>query len=252
MREQNADPLTAFRTINAAATANLARQAARAGVRRFVYLSSVKVNGEETPPGHAFTERDPPMPLDPYGISKHEAEIALDEVSRESGMEFVVIRPPLVYGPAVKGNFRSMMHWLCRGVPLPLGAIHNRRSLVALDNLVDLIVTCLRHPAAGNQIFLVSDGEDMSTTQLLRRLARALDRPARLISVPMPFLRLGLALVNKGDIAQRLCGSLQIDISQTHKTLNWSPPVGVEEGLRRAAIDYIASQEFGTPNRPIP
>jgi nucleoside-diphosphate-sugar epimerase len=171
MNDQGPDSLPEFRQVNAEGTANLARQAADAGVKRFIYLSSIKVNGEFTEPGHPFTADDAPAPEDPYGISKHEAEQALRQIASDTGMEVVIIRPPLVYGPLVKANFESMMRWLARGVPLPLAAaVQNRRSLVALDNLVDLVVTCLNHPSAANQTFLVSDGEDLSTADLLRRM----------------------------------------------------------------------------------
>jgi len=251
MRDTTADPLTEFRRVNMAATENLARQAARAGVRRFVYLSSVKVNGEETSPGHPFTEMDVPLPMDPYGVSKHEAELALRDVARKTGLEVVIIRPPLVYGPGVKANFRHMMRWLSSGLPLPLGAIDNRRSLVGLDNLVDLIVRCVNHPSAPNETFLVSDGEDLSTTQLLRRLAKALGHPDRLIPIPASVLELGFRMFNKGDIAQRLCGSLQVDISHARKLLNWRPPLSVDECLRGAALDYLDSQRVATSTRPI-
>jgi nucleoside-diphosphate-sugar epimerase len=181
MADTAADPLAEFRRVNVQGTLNLARQAAAAGVRRFVFVSSIKVNGEATQPGSPFTADDAPAPLDAYGVSKMEAEQGLREIARQTGMEVVIIRPPLVYGPGVKANFSAMMRWLKRGVPLPLGAIHNQRSLVALDNLVDLIVTCLTHPAAANQTFLVSDGEDVSTTELLRRMGQAMGHPARLI-----------------------------------------------------------------------
>jgi nucleoside-diphosphate-sugar epimerase len=241
MRERNADALTTFRAINTAATENLARQASRAGVRRFVYLSSVKVNGEQTLEGRAFTEQDVPRPQDPYGVSKHEAEKALRDVARETGMQVVIVRSPLVYGPGVKANFRKMMRWLSTGIPLPLGAIHNQRSLAGLDNLTDLIVTCVRHPSAANETFLVSDGEDLSTTDLLKRLADALGRQALLIPVSATLLRLGLAMLSKGDIAQRLLGSLQVDISKARKLLNWTPPLSVDESLRRVALDYLGS-----------
>lgn len=168
-----------------------------------------------------------------------EAEQGLLKIAAETGMEVVIIRPPLVYGPGVKANFQSMMRWLARGVPLPLGAIHNRRSLVGLDNLVDLIVTCVNHPAAANQTFLVSDGEDLSTTQLLERMSQALGKTARLIPVPPALLKLGAALVGKPAIAQRLCGSLQVDISKTRLLLGWVPPLSVDEGLRKAAEGYL-------------
>lgn len=235
MRDTAGDPLAEFRRTNVAGTLALARQAAMAGVRRFVFISSVKVNGESTSAGQPFTADDEPAPQDPYGISKMEAEQGLRRIAAETGMEVVVIRPPLVYGPGVKANFQAMMRWLARGVPLPLGAItHNRRSLVALDNLVDLIVMCLSHPAAANQTFLVSDGEDLSTTDLLRRMARALGKPARLLPVPPSLLKLGAAMVGKPELAQRLCGSLQVDISKTRQLLGWAPPLSVDEGLRRA------------------
>lgn len=239
MRDQAANPLAEFRRVNVEGTLNLARQAAEAGVRRFIYLSSIKVNGEQTLPGQSFTEDDLPAPLDPYGISKYEAEEGLRALVAETGMEVVIIRPVLVYGPGVKANFLRMMRWLHKGVPLPLGAIHNRRSLVALDNLVDLIVTCLDHPAAANQTFLVSDGEDLSTTELLRRMGLALGRPARLIPVPVSLLTAGAALLGRRDMAQRLSGSLQVDISKAQTLLAWKPPISVDEGLRRTAQGFL-------------
>lgn len=239
MNDKSTDPLREFRRVNVEGTANLARQAAAAGVRRFVSLSSVKVNGEATQVGHPFAADDTPSPEDPYGISKHEAELVLRQIAKETGMEVVIIRPPLVYGPGVKANFASMMRWLCRGIPLPLAAVtHNRRSLVALDNLVDLIVTCLNHPAAANQTFLVSDGEDLSTAELLKRLGAAMGHPARLFYLPPVLLKLGALVSNKPGIYQRLCGSLQLDIAKTRQLLGWTPPVPVDEGLRRAAEGF--------------
>ncbi len=239
MNDSATDPLAEFRRTNVQGTLNLARQAAAANVRRFVFISSIKVNGEATPFDAPFFADDIPAPLDPYGVSKMEAEKGLHEISAETGMAVVIIRPPLVYGPGVKANFAAMMRWLKRGIPLPLGAIHNQRSLVALDNLVDLIVTCLTHPAAANQTFLVSDGEDLSTTQLLRRMGSALGIPARLIPVPVLALILGAALVGKPGLAQRLCGSLQIDMSKTQELLGWRPPFSVDESLRKAAEGYL-------------
>ena len=232
------NPLAAFRRVNVQATLRLARLAAQAGVRRFVFISSIKVNGESTASGHPFLASTPPAPRDPYGVSKMEAEQALREIAAETGMEVVIIRPPLVYGPGVKANFLSMMRWLSRGIPLPLGAIDNRRSLVALDNLLDLIVTCTHHPAAANQTLLVSDGEDLSTTQLLRRMGTALGKPARLLPVPPALLRAGAALVGKPEMAQRLCGHLQVDMSKTRDLLGWTPPISVDEGLRRTAEGF--------------
>ncbi len=239
MSDKSADPSAEFRRVNVEGTVNLARQAAAAGVRRFVYLSSIKVNGEFTEVGLPFTADDDPAPEDPYGVSKQKAEQALRQIAAETGLEVVIIRPPLVYGPGVKANFASMMRWLASGTPLPLaGVTANRRSLVALDNLVDLIVTCLHHPAAANQTFLVSDGEDLSTAELLKRMGAALGQPARLFSVPLTLLKLGTTVLNKPGIYQRLCSSLQLDISKTRQLLGWAPPISVDEGLRRAAEGF--------------
>ena len=237
--DKSSEPLAEFRLVNVESTANLARQAAAAGVKRFVFLSSIKVNGEFTEAGQPFTADDVPAPEDAYGVSKHEAEQLLRQIAAETGMEVVIIRPPLVYGPGVKANFQSMMRWLARGVPLPLVAVtENRRSLVALGNLVDLIVTCLNHPAAANQTFLVSDGEDLSTAELLKRLGAAMGHPARLFYLPTGLLKLGVAVVRKPGIYQRLCGSLQLDIAKTRQLLGWNPPVSVDDGLRRAAEGF--------------
>jgi len=238
MHDTAADPLTAFRAVNVEGTLRLARESATAGVKRFVFVSSVKVNGESTLPDVPFSADDIPAPLDNYGVSKMEAEQGLRGIALKTGMEVVIIRPPLVYGPGVKANFAAMMRWLRRGVPLPLGAIHNQRSLVALDNLVDLIVTCLTHPAAANQTFLVSDGEDVSTTELLRRMGQAMGYPARLIPVPANWLKLAATMVGKEDVAQRLCSSLQVDIAKTRDLLGWRPPLSLDQGLKKAAEDY--------------
>jgi nucleoside-diphosphate-sugar epimerase len=238
MNEKANDALTEFRKVNVQGTLRLARQAVAAGVRRFVYISSIKVNGENTLPDRPFRADDPVDPQDPYGVSKREAETALMQLGRESGMEVVVIRPPLVYGPGVKANFLSMMNWLSRGIPLPLGAIGNQRSLVAITNLVSLIVSCIDHPAAANQVFLVSDGDDVSTSRLLRRLAMALDKPSRLLPVPESLLRLGAGLLGKRGVAQRLCGSLQVDIEKNLQLLGWTPPVSMQKALRQTAERY--------------
>ncbi len=234
LNERAADPLAEFRRVNVDGTLNLARQAAAAGVKRFVFISSVKVHGESTPPGRAFTEDDAPNPQDAYGQSKHEAEQGLRQLSADTGMEVVIIRPPLVYGPGVKANFAALMRAVQRSWPLPLGAGHNQRSLVALDNLVDFIVTCITHPKAANQTFLVSDGQDLSTTELVLGLAKAAGVPARLLPVPVWALQTGASLLGKGDAVQRLCGNLQVDISKARNLLGWVPPVSVDEGLRRA------------------
>jgi len=238
MDDRAADPLAEFRRANVAATLRLARQAAAAGVRRLVFVSSVKVNGEETQPGQPFTADDVPRPQDPYGVSKLEAEQGLLELARETGMEVAIVRPPLVYGPGVGANFRSMLRWVQRGVPLPLGGVHNRRTLVALDNLADLVILCLDHPAAANQVFLAGDGEDLSTPELLRRVAKALGTRVRLLPVPPLLLRSAAALVGKGGVARRLCGSLQLDTAKTRQLLGWTPRVGVDEALRRTAQEF--------------
>jgi nucleoside-diphosphate-sugar epimerase len=234
MRDTVSDPLTEFRRVNTEGTLNLARQAATAGVRLFIYLSSIKVNGETTVPNRPFTPNDLAAPQDPYGISKHEAEIGLSEIARTTGMQVIIIRPTLVYGKGAKGNFKSLMKLVARGLPLPLGSIHNLRSFVGIDNLVDFIVTCLEHPDAANETFMVSDGEDLSTPDLIRRMARAMNQPARLLPVPVWALKAGALLLGKGDAAQRLCGNLQVDISKSRELLGWRPPVSVDEGLRRA------------------
>jgi UDP-glucose 4-epimerase len=235
MQDSSLDPLAEYRRVNVQGTLNLARQAALAGVRRFVFISSIKVNGESTQLGSPFYADDEPAPQDAYGVSKMEAEKGLLALAVETGMEVVIIRPPLVYGPGVKANFAAMMRWLYRGIPLPLGAIHNKRSLVALDNLVDLILTCLTHPAAANQTFLVSDGEDVSTTELLSRMGQAMGKPARLVPVPAGLIKFVANILGKGDVAQRLCGSLQVDIEKTRRLLGWNPPLTLDQGLKKAA-----------------
>lgn len=238
MNELVQDPLAEFRAANVDLTINLARQAARAGVRRFIFISSVKVNGEETAPGCPFSAEAPFLPQDPYGISKMEAEQALAAVAEQTGMEVVIIRPPLVYGSGVRANFGSLLHAVARGLPLPLGAIHNRRSLVALDNLVDLIVTCINHPKAAGQVWMVSDGEDLSTPELIHRMAMAMHRSARLVNVPVRLLKILGKITGRANAVQRLCGNLQVDISKTQAVLGWNPPIGVDEGLRRAAVQW--------------
>jgi nucleoside-diphosphate-sugar epimerase len=236
------DPLTEFRKVNVEGTLNLARQAAAAGVKRFIFLSSIKVNGEGTALGNLYKADDVPAPVDSYGISKLEAEQELQVLAAATGMEVVIIRPVLVYGSGVKANFLSIMRWLNKGVPLPFGAIHNQRSLVALDNLVDLIGTCIDHAAAANQTFLVSDGDDLSTTELLRRMGVALGKPARLLPVRSRLLEVGATLIGKQALAQRLCGSLQVDISKTRELLNWTPLVSVDEALRKSAKHFLEQQ----------
>ncbi len=238
-----ADPLLEFRRVNVEGTLNLARQAAKAGVRHFVFISSIKVNGEFTVLGHPFTADQIPAPIEPYGISKYEAEMGLKILAREMGMELVVIRSPLVYGPRVKANFLSMMNWLSWPIPLPLGGItNNLRSFVFIDNLVSLIVTCINHPAAANQTFLVSDDIDLSTRQLLERMALALGRPVKLITVPTSLFTLVAKLIGRPSFSQRLFCSLQVDIKKTKDLLGWSPPVSVNEGLHQTAKFFLKTR----------
>ncbi len=220
-----------YQRINALGTRTLAEQAASAGVRRFVFLSSVKVHGES---GH-LTEDSAIAPADPYGASKRDSEEALRDVARSSGLQVVIIRPPLVYGPGVKANFFSLLTAVRSGRLLPLASIANRRSLVGVDNLADLIVVCMEHPMAASEAFLVSDGDDMSTPELVRRLGGALGHPARLMPVPVWCLRAAGAVVGRSAAIERLTGSLTVDISKARRLLGWVPPVTVDEGLRRAA-----------------
>ena len=234
MHDDAREPLQAYREVNVNGTLNLARQATQAGVRRFVFVSSIKVNGEVTQLGQPFTADDVSAPLDSYGVSKLEAEQGLRDIEAQTGMEVVIVRPPLVYGPGVKANFASMMRWVARGMPLPLGAIHNARSMVALDNLVDLLVTCLKHPNAAGQTFLVSDGQDVSTTELLRRTANAMGKKALLLPVPTFVLEWAASILGKGSIALRLCASLQVDIDKTRCLLGWTPPLTLDQGLLKA------------------
>ncbi|MFN3565709.1 MAG: UDP-glucose 4-epimerase family protein [Burkholderiaceae bacterium] len=239
MRERAAEPLAEYHRANVEGTVHLARCAAAAGVRRFVFISSIKVNGEETQPGRPFRVDDPPLPVDAYGASKLHAEEGLRRVAAETGMQLVIVRPPLVYGPGVKANFLALMRALHRGVPMPLGAIHNKRTLVALDNLVDLIAACVSHPAAANALFLAGDAEDLSTTELARRLAAALGVRPRLLPVPARLFEAGARIIGAGALAHRLCRCLQIDTSAARERLGWSPPVSVDEALRRTATHFL-------------
>jgi nucleoside-diphosphate-sugar epimerase len=231
MNDTDSEPLNVFRQINTDATLNLARQAAQAGVKRFIFLSTIKVNGETTQSGFPFCEQINSLPTDPYAVSKWEAERGLIQIARNTGMEVVIIRPPLIYGPGVKGNFATMMKWLKRGVPLPLGAVHNRRSLLALDNLVSFILLCLEHPKAANETFVLADGVDISTTQLLEKIAHAMKKSPRLLPVPVSWMIFVANLLGKQAVAERLFGSLQIDITKAQNKLNWQPPVSMEKQL---------------------
>lgn len=230
----------AFQVANVLGTLDLARQAAQAGVKRFVFLSSIKVNGEATEPGHPFTAFDPPAPVDPYAISKCDAELQLLEYCANSSMDCTIIRPPLIYGPNVVANFRALVRWIQRGIPLPLAGIDNKRSFVALENLTDLVVKCLSHPAASNRTFLVSDDDDLSTPQLVRRIAALLGLRPRLFSLPVPVLRLAGNVLGMDDAASRLCGSLQVDIAMTRQVLDWRPPVAIDDALRATVESLFA------------
>lgn len=233
LREKSSDPLAAFRRVNVEGTRALARQAAMAGVRRFLLLSTVKVNGEETF-DHPFAATDPPAPADPYGVSKLEAEQVLQEIAGESGMETVIIRPPLVYGRGVGGNFARLVGLVRGGWWLPFGAVRNRRSLVGVENLCSLLLCCLDHPAAAGQVFLVRDNEDVSTPELIRAIASACGVPPRLLPVP-PWLLEGLArLCGRGAEMRRLTGSLQVDSSAAADLLAWLPPLTLAQGLHRS------------------
>lgn len=239
MDEQAGDPLAAFRAINVDATLNLARQAIAAGVKRFVFVSSVKVNGEETFE-RPFTAFDTPAPLDPYGQSKLDAELALQELGRETGLEVVIVRPPLVYGPGVRANFLNLMKLVKKGLPLPLGAIHNRRSMVAVGNLVDLLILCSWHKQAAGQIFMVSDECDVSITQLLRQLSHAMQRRSLLLPVPAGLIAGTARLLGKSAIASRLLGSLQVDIKHTKDRLQWQPPLSMPDALQQTATHFLS------------
>ena len=238
MRDDALDPPSAFRRTNTVGTEHLARCAAAAGVKRLVYVSSIKVNGEETGGGHGYTEFDTPSPQDPYGISKWEAEQALHRVAEETGLEVVIVRPPLVYGAGVKGNFAQMLGVLAKGIPLPLASVENLRSLVYVGNLADALIVCATHPAAAGRTYLVSDGEDISTPELLRRLGAAMGHPARLIPCPPGLLKLGGHLTGKTDQVERLLGSLRVDSGKIRRELNWTPPYTLQQGLQATAGWY--------------
>lgn len=238
MHDSSGDPAQHFRKVNVEGTLCLAQEAARAGVQRFVFLSSIKVNGESTRPGTSFTEQDQPDPRDAYGVSKHEAEVALKKIASSTGMEAVIVRPPLVYGPGVKANFLRMMQWVDRGIPLPLGGVNNARSLVALPNLVDFVKVCLQHPSAANETFLVSDREDLSTSDLLTRVGIALGKPARLFAVPEGVMRLGARVVGKEMVVRRLLDCLTVDISKAVNRLGWRPTHAVDAVLHDTATAF--------------
>ena len=237
MNEESSDPLEAFRRVNTAGSEKLARDAAKAGVRRLIYLSTIKVNGEQTY-DIPFNEKVELAPIDPYGLSKWEAENSLRKVSAETGMEVVIIRPPLVYGPGVKGNFLTLLKLISKGVPLPLASVKNKRSLVALSNLVDLIRECIVKPCAAGEAFLVSDDDDLSTAELIKVIAQSMGKSSRLVPVPLSLLSCGAAVIGKKAIAARLLGSLQVDTSNTKRVLGWKPPYSVEYEIVRVVSWY--------------
>ena len=239
MNDVALDPFEEYRNANTLATIHLAEAAAKAGVKRLIYLSSIKVNGEETKLGQAYSEDSIPAPIDPYGVSKWEAEQGLEKVCAQTGMEFVIIRPPLIYGSGVKANFQKLMGLVAKGLPLPLGALNNQRSMLALDNLVSFIAEVVTNPLAANQRFLLSDGEDVSTTQLLKLIARGMGKSIWLLPVPAFFLRAAAQVLGASAAADRLLGSLQIDSSKARQLLQWQPPLSVEEGIAIAAKAYL-------------
>lgn len=238
MHENTSDPMAEFRRVNVGGTEHLARDAASNGVRRFVFVSSIKVNGEETTDGARYSEQSPALPHDFYGISKWEAEQALHRVARETGMEVVIVRPPLVYGPGVKGNFERMLSVVARGIPMPFASVSNLRSLIYVDNLAEALVTCAIHPAAAGQMYMVSDGEDISTPDLLRRLAVGIGVPSRLVACPPGLLSLAGRLIGKSGQLDRLLGSLRVDSGKIRSDLNWVPRYSLQQGLQATAEWY--------------
>lgn len=239
MKDCEQNFLTTYREVNTLGTLNLAKQAVEAGIKRFVFVSSIKVNGEQTEAGEPFKPNLTNIPVDPYGLSKYEAEVGLRKIAEDTGLEVVIIRPPLVYGPGVKANFSSMMFLIDKGVPLPLGAVHNQRSLVYIDNLSYLILKCSEHPNAPGHTFLVSDEHDVSTTDLIKHLAMAMRKAPRLIPIPMSWIQIGSSLFGKKHLAQKLCANLQVDTNLTKEVLDWVPPVPFKEGIKRTVAKYL-------------
>lgn len=241
MREEAVDPLAAFRKDNVEVTLRLAENATHAGVRRFVFLSSIKASGEETF-AEPFTELTHPQPETPYGQSKLEAEEGLRAVASRTSLEVVSLRPPLVYAAHAGGNFARLLRWLCRGLPLPLGSVTNKRSTIALENLVDVIVRCIDHPQAANELFLVSDGDDLSTPDMLRAVAGGMDKEPALLPFPVPLIRMAAAMLGQRDAARQVCGSLAIDSGKMRTALAWQPPVAAREALRAAGAAFAGKQ----------
>ena len=243
MSDRSQDPLAQFRSTNCAGTLRLADQAHQSGVKRLVFVSSVKVLGEFTLPGTSFQRDQQLNPADTYGMSKAEAETGLIRLAARTGLEVVIVRPPLVYGPGVGANFLQLMRWVARGVPLPLGAIFNQRTLVSVENLASLLLACATAPAAAGNIFHAGDGEDVSTTHLLQILSEGMGRKSRLVPVPATLLRVGLNLIGAQKIAQRLCDNLQLETASGWNKINWSPPVSLRLGLQRTAQHFMNSIE---------
>lgn len=239
MHDKSTNPLAEFRKINVDATLNLAQQAASSGVSRFIFISSIKANGESTNSHHIFTPDNTTIPTDPYGLSKYEAEQGLLALAKKTKMEIVIIRPPLVYGLNVKGNFLSLIKCVQKRIPLPLGSIYNRRSFVALDNLVDFIICCINHPKAANEIFIISDNEDISTTELLHRLATAFNTKSLLVPIPSTILLFFAKLLSKKEALDRLLGSLQVDSSKARELLSWKPVTSMDNQLKKIANSYL-------------
>lgn len=248
IRDPQTSPLDAYREVNTLGTLALAKQSAQAGVKRFIFISSIKVNGEFTKSDQPFVEDVHCAPGDPYGLSKYEAEQGLLALSQETEMEVVIIRPPLVYGPGVKANFLSMMNWIYKKVPLPLGAIDNKRSLVFINNLVDFILIATTHPNAANQTFLVSDDQDVSVTQLLNLIANSMATSSMLIPLPKSLLFTMLRLLGKRNEARKLMDSLQLDINKAKQHLNWSPKYTFDEGVKLTVQDYLEHKKGKSEN----
>jgi len=243
MNEEVAEPVTEYRQVNVDGTLNLAQQSADAGVKRFIYISSIKVNGESTSGSVPFTEKELAKPLDPYGVSKYEAEEGLKKIAEKTGMEVVIIRPPLVYGAGVKANFLNLLKLSNTGFPLPFGSVNNKRSMVYVDNLVDFIIRCIDHPAAANQTFLVSDNHDLSLSGLLRLIRNSMGKPARLIPVPVSLFKLAGLIFRKQDVVDRLVGDLQVDSSKAMSLLDWKPPYTMEQGIQATVDSFLENNK---------
>lgn len=238
MDDKAVSPLEEFRKLNVQATLALAAQAAAEGVKRFIFISSIKVNGESTQDEKPFLETDDTVPTDPYGLSKFEAEQGLLAIAQQTNMEVVIIRPPLIYGPGVKANFASMMKWVKRGIPLPFGAVDNKRSLIALENLVDFITRCIEHPKAANEIFLISDGQAISTTELMQVVAKAFGNKPVLIPIPVSFMQFAASMIGKQAVADRLFGTLEVDSTKARNLLGWQPVITMDEQLKKMAVVF--------------